>query len=358
MEARRLTSKILAYIAAQGTFCSVSSVFSASWDKPFDEHGSDSMAFERQVSYLCDQIRQLTGSWKPYLIKKSDGIGLVPGSYRTDVEDFEKCYADGIDETKSKHDRLGSLQKARGHYRTLLVGMNSEWIVKPEGPRDRLAKMNDEVTMLIELLQQKQSTIVSYEPCAIQGAIGKALEGVREEVWIYSQDTLLLLPTYEAVLLRKLEEGVTVRLMHLGANGNALDVMAKSKGISVETMKLIAATSTAMARNLQQKWHSLCRGNVQAANRLEIKVFDAVIHGQICVIDAATENGLIFILPFIAGADAGALSGYRVGKQDKDAFVTTVEHVRRLFKDTGSSQPSENDRLAPVFQPHWAPFKI
>lgn len=172
--------------------------------------------------------------------------------------------------------------------------------------------------------------IVEYHPKAndFLPRISSYIENAKEEVWLTGISFYITLPANKDLLLKKIEEGVTVRFLVYDPSDDDLEEVAK--GFSQTKEELYNECASTIV-TLQSMASEVSRRNLRG--NLEVRLFSTIPKTRIYIFDRKKDHGHTFFIPHIDQQNSPNLPGFLIKNIKTGIGPPYFEGVERLWRD-------------------------
>ena len=187
------------------------------------------------------------------------------------------------------------------------------------------------VGMMLNQTISKATGIVEYNAKAndflprMRDYIGTS----QEEIWFTGVSFYITLPANRDALLKKLEEGVTVRF--LVYNPHSANIQEVASGFSQSKQEL-ASECDVTIQNLRTLWDEARRR--QTKGTLEVRLFSTIPKARMYVFDRRRETGFTYFIPHIDQQNSPNLPGFLVRNIKTGIAPAYFEGIERLWNSS------------------------
>ena len=186
----------------------------------------------------------------------------------------------------------------------------------------------------------KATGIIEFSPKAndFLPRLPELIEGAQEEVWFTGISFYISLPAYKDTLLKKLEEGISVRFLIYNPLSSNVDDVAS--GFAQTRQELLSECDVTIQNlrtlSAQAKAHNT-RG------QLEVRLFSSIPKMRVYVFDRHREEGLSYFIPHVDQQNSPNVPGFLAKNIKTGIAPSFIEGIERVWT---RSEPFETFLIA------------
>lgn len=176
----------------------------------------------------------------------------------------------------------------------------------------------------------KTTGIVEYHPKAndFLPKISSHIERAKEEIWLTGMSFYITLPANKDLLLKKIEEGLSVRFLVYDPTDDDLEEVAKSFSQTKEELYSECASTIV---TLQSMATEVSQRNLRGS--LEVRLFSTIPKTRIYIFDRKNESGHTFFIPHVDQQNSPNLPGFLIKNVKTGIGPPYFEGVEKLWRD-------------------------
>jgi hypothetical protein len=174
------------------------------------------------------------------------------------------------------------------------------------------------------------------------GQAGPFLDRAKKEIWFVGLDFHITAGDRKKLILKKLEEGVTVRFLVFNPYSPLLPVIAQDFDQDAKELQSECIKSTESIIQLKEEW-SRESAYQKYPDGLQVRFFEDVPHARMYLVDPDDTKARSFYIPYMNHENSPALPGYLLGNIQDGVIQEYLPGVKKLWSKSQTLDHFENE---------------